>query len=58
MNNLSLKSAQNTQELQVLYRHLVISLKFHHSQTFAHLPRDLALQAINHALESAQNKSL
>lgn len=38
----------------VLYKQLVISLKFHHRDTLAKLPRDLALRAINEVWESCQ----
>jgi hypothetical protein len=56
MNNSPFPVPQDSQHLSVLYKQLVISLKFHHGQTLCQLPRDLALQAINEVWESCNSK--
>ena len=56
MNNSPFPIPQDSQHLSVLYKQLVISLKFHHGQTLCQLPRDLALQAINEVWESCNSK--
>jgi hypothetical protein len=47
---------QDFQHISVLYKQLVISLKFHHGQTLAQLPRDIALQAMNEVWDSCNVK--
>ncbi|NJM75178.1 MAG: hypothetical protein HC852_04575 [Acaryochloridaceae cyanobacterium RU_4_10] len=46
----------DSQHLAVLYKQLAISLKFHHGQSLAQIPRDLALQAMNEVWESCNSK--
>jgi hypothetical protein len=48
------KDLADSQRLKVIYRQLVISLKFHHSETISQLPRDVVLQAINEVWESSE----
>ncbi|MCG9891498.1 MAG: hypothetical protein MH252_10530 [Thermosynechococcaceae cyanobacterium MS004] len=55
-NPLSYPVPHDSQHLSVLYKQLVISLKFHHGQTLSELPRDLALQAMNEVWESCISK--
>jgi hypothetical protein len=55
-NNSSFPIPQDSQHLSVLYKQLVISLKFHHGQSLSQLPRDLALQAMNEVWESCNTK--
>lgn len=56
MNNSPFSIPQDAQHLSVLYKQLVISLKFHHGQSLCQLPRDLALQAMNEVWESCNSK--
>lgn len=51
------KNPDDMQHLQVIYRQLVISLKFHHSQTISQLPEDLALQAMHEVWLACQKGS-
>ena len=56
MEEKSFQIPPDRQNFAVLYKQLVISLKFHHNESLAQLPRDLALQAMNEVWESAQRK--
>jgi hypothetical protein len=56
MNNSPFPVPQDSQHLSILYKQLVISLKFHHGQSLCQLPRDLALQAMNEVWESCNSK--
>jgi hypothetical protein len=56
MNNSPFSVPQDSQHLSILYKQLVISLKFHHGQSLCQLPRDLALQAMNEVWESCNSK--
>jgi hypothetical protein len=58
MSNSPFQVPPDSQHLSVLYKQLVISLKFHHSQTLGQLPRDLALQAMNEVWESCNSKPI
>ena len=49
----SFEDLADSQKLKIIYRQLVISLKFHHSETIGQLPRDVVLQAINEVWESS-----
>ncbi|HEY9828164.1 MAG TPA: hypothetical protein V6D19_22225 [Stenomitos sp.] len=58
MSNSQFQLPNDSQHLAVLYKQLVISIKFHHGQTLSQLPRDLALQAMNEVWESCNAKQV
>jgi hypothetical protein len=58
MSNTPFHVPHDSQHLSVLYKQLVISLKFHHGQTLSQIPRDLALQAMNEVWESCNSKPI
>ncbi len=44
--------ARQRQQLSILHKQLVISLKFHHPETLKKLPLELALQAMTEVWQS------
>jgi hypothetical protein len=51
-NQASIEAVRRQQALLVLHKQLVISLKFHHGETLAKLPLEMALQAMAEVWES------
>lgn len=46
MNDDVVEAAHERQRLSVLHKQLIISLKFHHSQTLEQIPVEMAVQAM------------
>ncbi|NCJ08451.1 hypothetical protein GS597_18455 [Synechococcales cyanobacterium C] len=57
MNDDFQDSNQDFKELSVLKKQLIISLKFHHSDTLKKVPLDVALQAMMEVWESCHIRS-
>lgn len=60
MNDDIVEAAHERQRLSVLHKQLIISLKFHHSQTLEQIPLEMAVQAVIEVWESchqAKSKS-
>lgn len=50
------EAARQQQHLSILHKQLVISLKFHHSQTLSQIPLELAVQAITEVWNSCHRE--
>ncbi|NJK41026.1 MAG: hypothetical protein HC934_06080 [Acaryochloridaceae cyanobacterium SU_2_1] len=58
MNDDIVEAAHERQRLSVLHKQLIISLKFHHSQTLEQIPLEMAVQAVIEVWESCHKTKL